>query len=138
MKTARVQSTDPPYITKTRIPDVLSVKVPTLPASNEVMNTMLDKLDRIYSTNRGFGIIFDLSDIEINMSHWAMLMQSGEFFIRMDTSKRLKASKGIAIIVGSDDTRKLINQAVALFPSPVTVTCCRNMHQAVCSFQSVN
>lgn len=119
------------------VPDILLVEVTSIPNAEDQVTTIFKKIDDIYTiSEEGFGVIFDISKLDMQLHHWKVLLQTGKFFKNMGTPKRSKASRGIAIIVGSKDAQTLVNRATALFPSPVEVKCHCNMKDAVCMFES--
>ena len=119
------------------VPDVLLVEVTSIPNTEDQVSIIFQKIDDIYTiSEEGFGVIFDISKLDMQLRHWKVLLQTGKFFQNMGTPKRSKASRGIAIIVGSKNAQTLVNRATALFPSPVEVKCHCNMKDAVCMFES--
>lgn len=119
------------------IPDILLVEVRSIPNVEDHVTTIFQKIDDIYTiSENGFGVIFDISKLDMQLHHWKVLLQTGKFFQNMGIPKRSKASKGIAIIVGSTDAQTLVNRATTLFPSPVEVRCHCSMKDAVRMFES--
>ena len=119
------------------VPDVLLVEVTSIPNTEDPVSIIFQKIDDIYTiSEEGFGVIFDISKLDMQLRHWKVLLQTGKFFQNMGTPKQSKASRGIAIIVGSSVTQALVNRATAMFPSPVEVKCHCSMKDAVCMFDS--
>lgn len=102
---------------------------------NDCLVAAFEAIDAIYEANEGFGIIFDISSVDIQLTrHWCALLRAGQFFHGMGTQRRARASRGVAVVVKTEDSCSCVNRALALFPSPVPVWCCSTLYEALDGF----